>query len=905
MARATSPALSENEVDISNSLFQGDISDIEPEENEENQQSIGRIIEDGNENSEDSEDDDAFIAATQAAANRKADSKTAKKAGAFQSMGLNAHLLKAVSKKGFTVPTPIQRKAIPLVLDGQDVVGMARTGSGKTAAFVIPMIEKLKAHSAKVGARAIVLSPTRELALQTLKVVKELGKGTDLRTILLVGGDSLEDQFSSMASNPDVVIATPGRFQHLKVEMGLDLSSVHYVVFDEADRLFEMGFATQLTEIMHSLPSSRQTLLFSATLPKSLVEFARAGLQDPKLVRLDAESKIAPGLQSAFFTVKRAEKEGALLHILQDVIKLPIGSQTQPKSQDNDKTNTKKRKRGSAASEAPSAQSTVIFASTKHHVEYLTSLLKAFGYATSFVYGSLDQVARKVQTQDFRTGVTNILVVTDVAARGLDIPVLANVINYDFPSQPKIFVHRVGRTARAGKTGWSYSLVTGQDMPYLLDLQLFLSRKLVIGRGQKEAGMFKDCIIVGNLQRDKVERCAEETTKTLDEDVDLMALRDVSGRSEKQYLRTRNSASAESVKRARQIAQSEHFDEVNMLFENAGQGNGEQQRLDMLARVSGFRPQETVFEIGKRGAVSEAASVVKKRRAAMDSKNKRKLDDQDDEERNFDQEQASFSKQDDMPAGMAQDSDDELVLTGPDLNMDEASDDELELTFANSSKTHNKRDGDWQDSEHFMAYMPSSLNLAEDRGYGVQSGTNTNFAQAAQGATMDLTNDETKAFGEQSKSRGMRWDKKSKKYVSRANDMDGSKGAKYITSESGQKIAASFRSGRFDAWRKANRIDRLPKVGELERKGSQYSAGNGGQQRRFKHKMEKAPKEADKYRDDYEKRKARVNEAREKRVGRFAEGKGKNELRGVDDVRKARKLQARRKEKNARPRRKT
>lgn len=320
MRRAASPALSENEVDISNDLFDGGAFGSEVDsETQDHQLSSKRISAVASDDEE--EQDEAFIAATQAAANRKHDSKSGKKAGAFQTMGLNTHLLKAITRKGFSVPTPIQRKTIPLILDGQDVVGMARTGSGKTAAFVIPMIEKLKSHSAKVGARAVVLSPSRELALQTLKVVKEMSKGTDLRTTLLVGGDSLEEQFSSMTSNPDIVIATPGRFEHLKVEMGLELSSVRYVVFDEADRLFEMGFAAQLLEIMHSMPSTRQTLLFSATLPKSLVEFARAGLQEPKLVRLDAETKIAPGLESAFFTVKRTDKEGALLHLLQSTLR--------------------------------------------------------------------------------------------------------------------------------------------------------------------------------------------------------------------------------------------------------------------------------------------------------------------------------------------------------------------------------------------------------------------------------------------------------------------------------------------------------------------------------------------------------------------------------------------------------
>lgn len=174
---------------------------------------------------------------------------------------------------------------------------MARTGSGKTAAFLIPLLERLKTHSAKVGARALVLSPSRELAMQTQKVCKELGKHTDLRSCVLVGGDNLDDQFSMIASNPDILIATPGRLLHLAVEMDLDLRSVEYVVFDEADRLFEMGFAVQLHEILSRLPQNRQTLLFSATLPKILVDFAKAGLQEPTLIRLDADTKISKDLE--------------------------------------------------------------------------------------------------------------------------------------------------------------------------------------------------------------------------------------------------------------------------------------------------------------------------------------------------------------------------------------------------------------------------------------------------------------------------------------------------------------------------------------------------------------------------------------------------------------------------------
>src|ERR1700737_176774 len=207
-----------------------------------------------------------------------------------------------------------------------------------------------------------------------------------------------------------------------------------------------MGFETQLTEILHKLPQSRQTLLFSATLPESLVEFAKAGLQDPLLIRLDVEQKISEDLETAFFSVKAVEKQAALLYILQEIIKIP--SSHHPVA--------RKRKRSDSSGITP--HSTLIFVSTKHQVEFITALLRKANYSVSHVYGSLDQIARKENIEAFRSGESCILVVTDVAARGIDIPILSNVINYDFPSESKVFVHRVGRTARAGQRGWAYSL---------------------------------------------------------------------------------------------------------------------------------------------------------------------------------------------------------------------------------------------------------------------------------------------------------------------------------------------------------------------------------------------------------------------------------------------------------------
>ncbi|SPQ19962.1 48bbb77c-f1e1-412f-933f-3b1d8f73d747 [Thermothielavioides terrestris] len=888
--RASSPALSENEVDIAGSLFAHDAgSDSDRDSNDDSgptrsKKANGAAVDldfgdllnaPGAGDSDDGGDDEDFIARQQRSSNRKASNlqgKTVKKGGGFQAMAQDN----------------------PLILERRDVVGMARTGSGKTAAFVIPMIERLKAHSARVGARALILSPSRELALQTLKVVKELGKGTDLRTVLLVGGDSLEEQFGLMAANPDIVIATPGRFLHLKVEMSLDLSSIKYVVFDEADRLFEMGFATQLTEILHALPPSRQTLLFSATLPSSLVEFARAGLQEPTLVRLDAETKVSPDLESAFFSVKGAEKEGALLHILHDVIKMPLGPPAG--AQQDEEQQPRKRKRGSdkpSHTEKPTEHSTIIFTATKHHVEYLSNLLRHAGFSVSYVYGSLDQTARKIQVDNFRRGRSNILVVTDVAARGIDIPVLANVINYDFPLSPK-------------------SLSTESAERRVLASALFLGRKLVLGQETKEPSFARD-VVVGSLMRAELENNTEWVNKLLGENEDMSAMKRVTVKAEKLYMKTRNSASSQSAKRAREIIASKGWTQLHALFGESA-ANAEEARDSLLSKISSFKPQETIFEIGPRGksAQNKAAEVMRSFRAKVGPRRKTKQDDEDTEMADAGDElpppangrgsdEHGEEEEDRGDAGAWEDEDD-----------GSESDSELEVTVTSSRKSK-KGQTSFEDPEVFMSYTPRTTSAAEERAYGVHSGGSktSHFVEAARDAAMDLTNDEgAKAFGLPTRPK-MRWDKRHSKYVARANDDDGSRGAKMIRGESGVKIAASFQSGRFDKWRRAHRLGRLPQVGEAEQAnlvrsfsggGPGSGPGSAGSGFRFKHKQMKAPKDADKYRDDYHVRKRRVAEAREKRIGKYRDGEGsRRELKSAADIRKARQLKERRKEKNARP----
>ncbi|EPY53472.1 ATP-dependent RNA helicase Dbp10 [Schizosaccharomyces cryophilus OY26] len=814
---------------------------------------------------ENEEDDEAFIASNILKSNRKTKGKKlAGKASNFQAMGLSQNVLRAILKKGFKVPTPIQRKTIPLVLEGRDVVGMARTGSGKTAAFVIPMIERLKSTLAQSGTRALILSPSRELALQTMRVVKDFNKGTDLRVAAIVGGVSLEEQFSIMTAKPDIIIATPGRFMHLKVEMKLELNAIEYVVFDEADRLFEMGFAAQLTEILHDLPSARQTLLFSATLPRTLVDFAKAGLQDPVLVRLDVESKISSDLQSAFFSVKTADREAALLYILQDVIKLSLKRDIKPVVS-MDSENPKKRKRIMEAVNqgrfSGSSDATLVFVPTKHHVEYISNLLALAGYSVSTIYGSLDQDARTNQINKFRLGFSNVLVVTDVAARGIDIPLLANVVNYDFPPQPKVFVHRVGRTARAGRTGWAYTLVRSEDAGYFLDLQLFLNREIVTTN--KKVKTADDCdftkqLVLGGLPTASVSELSEWVQRVVAEDIEIEQLSKVAARGEKLYFRTRPSCSPESVKRAKELVNTSGWNLVNPLLSNSMDIEADSQFSALLAKVSSFRPSETIFEIGQRGHHrSEAGEIMRQRRSKI------------------------------KPKGLQRTTIDNELLDDSEVSTKtnsepELSETELENTFQTpqSLKEQQKASRDFRDKEYYMSHYAPKENIQEN-GYAVNSAEN--FTLAARHAVLDLSNDEGI---HQTNRSGQRWDPKKKKFVNTINDEDGSRGVKLIRGESGVKLPATYRSGRFEAW-KSNKAQ--------GNNGSMPLNDNSGRQ--FKHKQVKAPKAADKYRTDYKVRKARVKEAKEKGIG----VKISDELKSAPQIRKDRQLKEKRKAKTARP----
>lgn len=692
--------------------------------------------------------------------------KKKKKSGGFQSMGLSFPVFKGVMKKGYKLPTPIQRKTIPVIMDGKDVVAMARTGSGKTAAFLIPMFERLKAHSAKVGARGLILSPTRELALQTLKFTKELGRFTGLKAAVVLGGDSLEGQFAALHGNPDIIVATPGRFLHVVMEMDLKLTSVEYIVFDEADRLFEMGFAQQLHEILNRLPDSRQTLLFSATLPKLLVDFTKAGLTDPVLIRLDVDSKLSEQLKLAFFSVKSVDKPAVLLHVLQNVVK-------------------------------PNEQ-TLIFTATKHHVEYLKELLDIAGIECSFVYSTLDQTARKINIGKFQHKKTNVMVVTDVAARGIDIPMLDNVINYNFPAKPKLFIHRVGRVARAGRSGTAYSLVSGDELAHMVDLHLFLGRPLKFAGRDSQA---RDDGLIGTVPQLLVDD-EENFMKTAhDQSHDLVSLRQVAANGYKQYIKSRPNTSSESVKRAKKIDTGSLS--IHPIFKLSS-SEGASTKVDILDGVKNFRPKQTIFEIGSTSKSTAQSIMMSKRKRHSDvieRAQRLKLDDLNTGQgrgTGTEREQESGLTTDDIQGVFA------TVFDPSQKKRRKGS------KFGSEGPVQNFRD------ENYIPHTAADHHGEKGLGLGLKS-----FEKDVSGAVMDIQADE--AEGMRQAKTIKKWDRKRKNFVGEDGNV------KKIRTESGIRIPASYRKNIYRDWLQRHKMD-VPGSEDREENGArpEYKRGKKG-----------------------------------------------------------------------------
>lgn len=366
----------------------------------------------------------------------------------FAELGLNEQILAGVESLGFSTPTPVQAGAIPEVLAGRDVVASAQTGTGKTAAFALPTLQRIAGKTGK-GPHALVVTPTRELAAQIDNVVKEVCEQTGQRAVIVMGGARFEKQIKQLERGCDLLVATPGRLLDLMEHNHVSLSGVEVLVLDEADRMLDMGFWPSVRRIMHALPEKHQTLLFSATIPPSIKSTIDAMLHEPAVVEISRVGETADTVEEHLCPVTQAQKPELLCALLEA---------------------------GGAAGEKP--ERVLVFCRTKHRVDDVSKMLKNAQVKVDVMHADRTQKERERALERFREGKVQVLVATDVMSRGIDVAGVDAVVNFDVPMDPEDYVHRIGRTGRAGATGHAYTFVAPDEISPLREIEYF-TKKLV------------------------------------------------------------------------------------------------------------------------------------------------------------------------------------------------------------------------------------------------------------------------------------------------------------------------------------------------------------------------------------------------------------------------------------------
>jgi ATP-dependent RNA helicase RhlE len=367
---------------------------------------------------------------------------TAKTKVSFSDLGLSPPVLAAVTDAGYTEPTPIQRDAIPLAMSGRDMIGLAHTGTGKTAAFTLPIIERLLGGPRRT--RVLILTPTRELAAQVDESFRKYGKHSDLGVVAVFGGVPIEPQERALRGGVDVVVATPGRLIDHMERQNVVFDDLEVLVLDEADRMLDMGFAPQINRIVNEIPRYRQTLLFSATMPPEVEALARKYLRKPVVVQVGRRSSAASTVAHAVYPVPRDKKSALLVELLRK----------------------------------PEMDSVLIFTRTKHGADRVVRHLERAGITATAMHADKSQPQRTRALEGFKDGTIRVLVATDIAQRGLDISGITHVINYDVPQQPEDYVHRIGRTGRAAATGDAYTFMSPDEIAMVRTIERVISQQI-------------------------------------------------------------------------------------------------------------------------------------------------------------------------------------------------------------------------------------------------------------------------------------------------------------------------------------------------------------------------------------------------------------------------------------------
>ena len=367
----------------------------------------------------------------------------------FEEFNLNPQLMESVKKMGYTIPTPIQEKAIPHVLAGHDVMGCAQTGTGKTAAFALPILHRLFSNNRK-GAqkqiRCLVLTPTRELASQIGECFEVHGSRMGMRHTVIFGGVGQHPQVRSLRNGVDIVVATPGRLLDLATQGFVNLKSVETFVLDEADRMLDMGFIHDIRKVVAMLPTARQTLLFSATLEPEIANLASGMLKDPVHVAVSPSATTIEKVDQTVFFVEKPNKPQLLVHLLAD----------------------------------KNVSRVLVFARTKHGADKVVRHLEGSSIRAAAIHGNKSQTSRERALVEFKNGRSRVLVATDIASRGLDIHDVSHVVNYDLPNEPESYVHRIGRTGRAGAAGIAVSFCSAEEKAFLKDIERLIKRRIAV-----------------------------------------------------------------------------------------------------------------------------------------------------------------------------------------------------------------------------------------------------------------------------------------------------------------------------------------------------------------------------------------------------------------------------------------
>lgn len=373
----------------------------------------------------------------------------------FEQLELIEPIHRALKQEGYTTPTPIQAEAIPLVLNGNDLLGCAQTGTGKTAAFSIPIIQHLYEQKmngkSRHGVKALVLTPTRELAIQIDESFAAYGRYTGIRHTVIFGGVGQKPQTDALKRGVDVLIATPGRLLDLISQGFVHLDTLEYFVLDEADRMLDMGFIHDIKRILPLLPKKRQSLFFSATMPPEIERLAGTILRNPEKVEVTPASSTVDKIDQYIYFVEKADKVELLLKLLKD----------------------------------KSLESVLVFTRTKHGADKVARVLVKEQIGAEAIHGNKGQNARQRALSNFKDHTTRVLIATDIAARGIDVDHLTHVINYELPNVPETYVHRIGRTGRAGRSGVSLSFCDAEEVPYLRDIQKLIGKQIPVAGGNE------------------------------------------------------------------------------------------------------------------------------------------------------------------------------------------------------------------------------------------------------------------------------------------------------------------------------------------------------------------------------------------------------------------------------------